>query len=151
MTVKQFFLNPITIIVGIIILLGGVALAGNYFGWFGKKINKKGTPPNPSDCGGMRMGELKTTGNAVNSGLVIGLSPEVQCTRPIYDLSKITDAVEVCFTADELKLKSHDEVPAEITVTYGIFDFTGSKMRFNRQSGRKFCYVYDLSGEYPQL
>lgn len=39
MTVKQFFFNPITIIIGILILAGIISIGYNKHGWFGRYKN----------------------------------------------------------------------------------------------------------------
>lgn len=152
---KSFFTNPITIAVLVILILGTLALGYFQWGWFGgKRIDQsKGQKPDPADCGGMRLAERRTTttreAGVVDSGLVIGLSPEVQCTRPIYDLSGIANADEMCFEASDLELKKGDEVPSTQEIGYNGQPL--KKWRFNRQSGRRFCYVYSPTGQYPQF
>lgn len=57
MTIKQFFTNPITIIVGILVLLGLFSLAYNKLGWFGgAKSRSKKINPNAKGMGGVCAG-----------------------------------------------------------------------------------------------
>lgn len=152
---SAIFKSTGAIIIYILIALGILALGYFQWGWFGgKRIDQsKGSKPDPADCGGMRLAERRTTttreAGVVDSGLVIGLSPEVQCTRPIYDLSGIANADEMCFDAQWLDLKKGDEVPS--TQEIGYNGQPTKKWRFNRQSGRNFCYVYSPTGQYPQF
>lgn len=142
------------IIYSVLIIAISVLIGYKKFGWFGGGgiDQSKGSKPNPADCGG-RFAERGTTTTretgVVDSGLVIGSSPEVQCTRPIYDLSGIANADEMCFEVSDLELKKGDEVPSTMEIGYSGQPL--KKWRFNRQSGKRFCYVYSPTGKYPQF
>lgn len=78
---------------------------------------------------------------------VIGLSPAYQCTMPIYDLSNMPNASEICFESSDLGLKVGSQVPLKQRIGYRG---EGAKTwRYNRQAGEKYCYVYNPEGKYP--
>lgn len=155
MTAEKIFTHPIAIV---IYIAGALTLIyGAMQGWFGgKRIDQsKGSKPDPADCGGGRYALRDGIDpNITSSGLVIGLSPEIQCTRPIYDLENIVGADELCFDRHDIWGDSIDagkgkEVPNYMMIGYN--NQPSKKWRFNRQSGSKFCYVYDPTGKYKHF
>lgn len=101
----------------------------------------KGSNPNDLGCGGTRLA------NGDQEEFIIGSTPETQCTRPIYDLSNIAGAKELCFSASNLLLKNGNKVPNAKRVGYK----TSKLWRLNRQAGNQFCYVYDPTGKYKKF
>ena len=141
-------MKNLLLIIIIILAITAIVLGYGYFklGWFQKSIDiSKGTVPDVMDCQGN-----KVSSEAANSSgpFIIGTTPDVQCTKPLYDLSGIPDSNERCFTASDLLLKKGDVVPAGKYITrYKV----SKQWRLNRQSGNKFCYVYSPTGKYPPM